>query len=216
MSNNIKSYLSQVNPKIIIALIVGFIIVLSSGFLLGFGIGTINQTNTEPFHLDLVETMANHENGIDDAMASFFVVTDHGLVHPDTITVPSGRLIELTITTYDMGNLTVASDFLKVNGTINNQITIINGTMAMMDDYSMSWAKNVTSVPASEILHTFTVGKLNINIPVIAGTTEIAYLKINQTGTFNWQCMAPCGPSANSWGGPMADQGWMSGKLVVT
>lgn len=46
--------------------------------------------------------MANKFSGVDDAMASFFVVSNQGLVHPNTITLPSHRLIEMTITTYDM------------------------------------------------------------------------------------------------------------------
>lgn len=217
MSQNLKSYLGKMSPKIIGALLLGFIIVIGSGIALGFTIGASNQpTSTEPFHLDLVETMANKMNGVGDAMASYFLVTNQGLVHPTTITVPSHRLIELTITTYDMGNLTTNPIFLNVNGTVNNQMTIINGTMASMDDYSMSWANNVSSVPASEILHTFTIKDLNINIPVVAQTTEIAYLMINQAGTFQWQCYAPCGAGTSGWSDNMADAGWMSGTFIVT
>ena len=208
MSDNI---MSKINPKIFGVLFLGFIIVLSTGLIAGFEIGTVNkQTTKEPFHLDLIETMANHLNGTDDAMASYFMVTDHGLVHPSTITVPSNRLIELTITTYDMDNLTTDPMFLQVNGTINNQITLVNGTMASMEDYNMAWAQNVSSVPASEILHTFTIKDLNINIPVVAGMTEIAYLNIHQTGTFRWDCFAPCGIET------MSEAGWMSGTFIVT
>lgn len=216
MSSNEKAFYQ--NPKILGALFLAFVIVIGTGLLLGFEVGATNQATVtnQPYHLDMVETMANKENGTSDAMASYFLATNQGLVHPYTITVPSHRLIELTITAYDMGNLTVNPSFLKVNGTINNQITIINGTTAMGDDYSTPWATNVTSVPAGSILHTFTVAKLNLNIPVEAGTTEIAYFMINQTGTFQWQCFAPCGTGSSGWGETMSDAGWMSGTLVVT
>lgn len=216
MSKSEKSFLS--NPKILGALFLGFVIVIGTGLLLGFEVGATNQATvtTGPYHLNLVETMANKENGTTDPMASYFIVTNQGLVHPYTITVPAHRLIEMTITSYDMGNLTVSPSLLKVNGTINDQITIINGTQAMGNDYSTPWATNVTAVPAGAILHTFTVTKLNLNIPVEAGTTEIAYFIINQTGTFRWQCFAPCGTGSSGWGETMSDAGWMSGTLVVT
>lgn len=215
LSNVSKSILEKINPKIAIAVVViAFVLIISSLFI-GFEIGATNQNTSEPFHLDLIETMNNKESGVTDAMASFYMVTPQGLVHPASITVPSHRWIEMTITTYDMGNLTVLPQYLQVNGTKNNEITIINGTTAMMDNLN-TWEQNVTSVPASQILHTFTVTKLNLNIPVVAGTTEIAYIYLTQTGTFHWQCEAPCGSGSSGWAGPMDSLGWMSGNLVVT
>ncbi len=39
---------------------------------------------------------------------------------------------------------------------------------------------------------------------------------INQTGTFHWQCEAPCGTGASGWGATMSETGWMAGTFVVT
>lgn len=216
--SNVKSIFGKIDPKVYIALLIGFVVILGIGLVAGFEIGVANQPKTtEPFHLDLIETMANNEPGVQGAQASYFQVTTNGqLIHPATITVPANRIIELTITAYDMGNLTVAPQYLQVSGTQNNQMTLVNGSMAAMGN-AMHYATNVSSVPAGAVLHTFTVAKLNINIPVIAGYTEIAFINpITQTGTFHWQCMAPCGTGSSGWGATMSDNGWMSGSLVVS
>ena len=78
----------------------------------------------------------------------------------------------------------------------------------------MAWSQNVSSVPA--LLLTFTIPDLNLNIPVVAGKTEIAYFTLNQAGTFHWLCEAPCGSGTSGMSGPMAENGWMAGNLVFT
>jgi hypothetical protein len=132
------------------------------------------------------------------------------------INIPAGIPVHLTITAYDMGSLPVPSQYLKVVGTKGNQMTLINGTSAMSDNISQQWENNVSSV--THALHTFTVMKGStaiLNIPVVAGDTEIATFILNSPGVYSWQCYAPCGTGSAGWNGPMSTSGWMSGSLAV-
>ena len=95
------------------------------------------------------------------------------------------------------------------NGTLATGID--NETMAQM----MSIGQNVTSVPADSVAHTFSVPQLGINVPVVGGSTEIAYLMFNQAGTYTWLCMTPCGFGSDGSGGAMSTPGWMTGQLTV-
>ena len=53
----------------------------------------------------------------------------------------------------------------------------------------------------------FSIPQLEINTPVVGGDLEIAYLYLDQTGTFQWVCLTPCGF------GDMGANGAMSGRL---
>ena len=131
------------------------------------------------------------------------------------ITLPAHRRIILTIISYDGGNAPVADRYAKVSGTVNNEITIINGAIASGTDTKQAWLTNGSSVPISQIIHTFTIPALNINIPVIAGTTEIVNLYINAIGLYIWRCETACDSAPDGWGGAMAASGWMMGTVNV-
>jgi len=47
------------------------------------------------------------------------------------------------------------------------------------------------------------------------GDTEIAYLYLNQTGTFQWVCLTPCGFGPSGMGGAMTAPGSMEGQITV-
>jgi hypothetical protein len=93
---------------------------------------------------------------------------------------------------------------------------LINGTSASMSTPE-SWGAGVSSVPTAQIAHTFTVQSLGINIPIVGGDTEIAFLYFNETGMFTWQCYTPCGfANVNGgWSGAMVTPGWMMGTIAV-
>jgi hypothetical protein len=78
------------------------------------------------------------------------------------------------------------------------------------------WGANVTSVPVATLAHTFTIPSLGINIPVVGGSTEIAYLYFNQPGTYTWLCLTPCGTGPGGLAGAMSTPGWMMGSIVVS
>jgi hypothetical protein len=103
-----------------------------------------------------------------------------------------------------------------VTGTVGGMVYMINGTTASMATMPEQFGENVTSVPAASLAHTFTIQQLGINIPVVGGDTEIAYLYFNQAGTYQWLCLTPCGLGPNGSEGAMSTAGWMEGTVTVS
>jgi heme/copper-type cytochrome/quinol oxidase subunit 2 len=199
-------------------------LVLSLG--LGYYFGTITaspqirpnltQPSSSPLVLSIVETMNNKLNSTAPAQPKFLVATKNGLESAANITIPSGTLIELVITSYDTGSTPPPPQYDAVTGTVNNEITVINGTIASGTNITQQYQLKYTSVPGTMIIHTFTVPQLNLNIPIIGGTTEIAYFRANTKGTFQWLCLTPCGTGSDGLGGAMKTAGWMIGQITVT
>ncbi len=134
------------------------------------------------------------------------------------------------------------STYARVIGTVggveyiyNGTSPYINGTLSGNSSNNMSisrgsgWA--VTSMPwvggssgGWEVTHTFSIiqnGQIMLNVPTFGGTnpsggaTQVTQFYLNSTGTFIWQCFAPCGIELNGWGGAMATAGWMTGVVQV-
>ena len=124
--------------------------------------------------------------------------------------VERGTTVVLTITSYDDGTAPLegsqASLFDRVQGTIGDSETL--------DGHS------VTSVPNTDVAHTFTIPALGVNLPIPAApaggkVTVVAHFVPTRAGVFVWQCYAPCGMGTNSMGGAMSTMGWMEGKVTV-
>ena len=180
----------------------------------------LNQTppssNGTTFMLTLLETMANEWNSTaPESQPKFFVAGPSGLQSSANISLPVHTMIELVIISYDTPTPPPAQ-YSNVTGTVGGKMYLINGTSASMGTPE-SWGAGVSSVPTNQIAHTFTITSLGINIPVVGGDTEMAYLYLNQTGTFTWQCYTPCGfPNVNGgWSGAMVTPGWMMGEVTV-
>ena len=175
---------------------------------------TQQTQQTGPFRLTLMEIM---DTGWNSTMAQpqFSVAGPNGLQPAVNIRLPAHTLIQLTIISYDTPTPN-STDFQgKVSGTIGGTVFLINGTSAMGTDVSQHWGQNVTSVPGAMLAHTFTMQQLGINIPVVGGDTEIAYLDLNQTGTFQWTCLTPCGFGPSGAEGAMSTPGWMEGQITI-
>jgi hypothetical protein len=173
-------------------------------------------SNSTPYMLTLLETMGNKWNATaTESQPMFFVAGPTGLESSANISLPADRMIELVIISYDTPTPPPAQ-YSNVTGTIGNKMYLVNGTSASMSS-PMSWGAEVSYVPAAQIAHTFTITSLGINIPVVGGDTEIAFLYLTQTGTFTWQCYTPCGfPNVNAgWSGAMVTPGWMTGEVAV-
>lgn len=172
-------------------------------------------SNSTPYRLTLVETAANEWNSTaPGSQPMFLVVGPTGLESSANISVPARTLIELVIISYDSPTPPPAQ-YSSVTGTVGDGMYVINGTSASMGVGEL-WGAEVSSVPTDQIAHTFTIASLGINIPVVGGDTEIAFLYLNQTGTFTWQCYTPCGfPMNAGWSGAMVTPGWMTGLVTV-
>jgi hypothetical protein len=212
--------------------IAAFVLILVVGLAAGYGAGvmitgthvvTQSMTATETatlaqasFKLTLMEIM---DTGWNSTMAQpqFSVVgpTGTGLESSANIALPANTLIQLTIISYDTPTAGSTDAQGKVSGTVGGTVYLVNGTSAMGTDVTQRWGQNVTSVPGAMLAHTFTIQALGINIPVVGGDTEIAYLYLTQTGTFQWVCLTPCGFGPTGMQGAMSTAGWMEGQVTV-
>ena len=213
-------------------IIVVMVAVAISGIAAGYGIGStisstakaVSTTTTSaaqtPYVITLVITTGNEFNSSIGDQPAYYVVGPNGLQSSAQINLPAQRLIELVIINYDNGNATLTnSKYANVSGVVGNQIllvnnTLINSTMGT-SGIQIRGGENVTSLSASVIAHTFTIPSLGINIPVGTLSTEVAYFKVDNAGTYTWFCMTECGSGAEGLGGAMATPGWMTGSVVV-
>jgi hypothetical protein len=190
---------------------------------LGYGLGTTtpgapsrSPNGSSTYVLTLLEIMDNAYNASAPAQPRFFVVSTNGLTSAANLTIPSHTRIEIVIASYDMGSAPPPPQYERVTGTVGDQMTVINGTMASGTNTTLPWGETVTSVAPDLIVHTFTVPSMSLNIPMISGDTEMAYFYANVTGTFTWICMTPCGTGSDGLGGAMATPAWMLGQITVT
>jgi hypothetical protein len=206
------------------------ILVISAGLIgaLSLYYGTQARVNTSlpqaaaastpqqagPYRLTLVEIM---DTGWNSSMAQpqFSILGPNGTQPAAHIFLPAHTLIQLTIISYDTPTAGSTDMEGKVTGTVGGTVYLVNGTSASGMDVSQHWGRNVTSVPGAMLAHTFSIPQLGINIPVVGGDLEIAYLNLDQTGTFQWICLTPCGFGPTGMQGAMSEPGWMDGQVTV-
>lgn len=124
-------------------------------------------------------------------------------------TVHRGQTVEIRIRNFDDGTapLTGAQAmFHDVQGTIGGTEAVNGNVVGSVNDINIS--------------HTFTVVGLDLNLPIPVAPTGgsvsvVARFVATKTGTFVWQCYAPCGSGANSMGGAMSTAKWMTGTVTV-
>ncbi len=219
-----------------IAALAVMLVVAGAGVGIGWGIGSTVPNSAAPasqtssnssssavsnttYKLTLVEFMDVAWNST-TMQPKFYVLGDHGLESSANISLPAHRLIQLTIFSYDTPTADVSAQYANVEGTVGGTMVFYNGTLATgfaneTMGQTMSLGENVTSVPVDSVAHTFSVPQLSINVPVVGGSTEIAYLYFNQGGTYTWVCWTPCGFGPDSAEGAMSTPGWMTGTLTV-
>ncbi|MGA8711162.1 MAG: hypothetical protein WB786_08060 [Thermoplasmata archaeon] len=133
---------------------------------------------------------------------------------PANFSVPSHTLLEFTLINYDTGQNPVPSTEANVSGTVGNCM-YLNSTPTARGPC-------VHSIPPGFVTHTFsfesgTYAGFNVPLPsavdspeggIGASVTFFAYF--NTTGTFTWNCLAPCDPYS------MVTSGFMTGSMTVT
>jgi len=182
--------------------------------------GQVSNSSQEPYVLTLVLTTGSVYNASVGDQPAFFVLTPQGLKSSAHITLPAGRLIELVIVNYDDGNASLTSpQYANVQGTVNGTMTYANNDNVNSSQGArgivVKGAQTVSSVPLSDIAHTFTIPSLNINIPIPVSSTVTAFIRIDKAGTYTWFCETTCGSGATGLEGAMATPGWMTGDVEV-
>lgn len=199
------------------ALVFGSLILASA---LGFYLATATMRPTTtvqqasgPFQLTLLEPTDVAWNST-TGQPRFYVVGSNGLESSANIAFPVNTRIELTIISYDTPTPGGPAGVGVVKGTAGGVVYMINGTGPAGPEPAQL-GQNVTSVPDDSVAHTFSIPDLGINIPVVGGYTEIAYLYFTKAGTYTWLCMTPCGLGASGTEGAMSTAGWMTGTVTV-
>lgn len=175
---------------------------------------TTSGQSSSTFQLTLVEIM-NTPWDSNTVQPRFFIMGPGGMTPASNISLPVNTRIQLTIISYDTPTSGSTDQMGKVSGTVGGNVFLINGTSASGTDMMAKWGQNVTAVPGAMLAHTFTMPQLGINIPVVGGDTEVAYLYLTQTGTFSWFCQTPCGTGPTGMEGAMSTSGWMTGQVIV-
>lgn len=131
---------------------------------------------------------------------------------PSTVlSAPANSLITITIRNFDLDAtpLPDGSPYARVQGTV--------GGVAYADGAAY------TSLALTNVAHTFTVPELGLNVPIPGHSatgkrfvTVDFQLHIGKAGMYGWRCFAPCGDGSDGQAGPMADERYMRGTLIVT
>jgi uncharacterized cupredoxin-like copper-binding protein len=125
---------------------------------------------------------------------------------PASFTVSKSGPITITITNHDDGTSPMSTSLESYDA--------VQGGTETVDGAA------VTSVPNSQLSHTFTVPGLGVYIVIPAaptgGTNTIVFtFTPKKSGSFSWQCYAPCGSGSDGMGGAMAADKWMKGTMTV-
>lgn len=124
-------------------------------------------------------------------------------------TIHKGQTVTVKIISYDDGTAPLMGQYMKYS--------MVMGTSGGTE---MAGGKKVSNVSDINIAHTFTIAKLGFNMPIPVAPTGksivvTATFKATKTGTYVWNCYAPCGTGATGMNGAMKAMGWMTGKVTV-
>ena len=132
---------------------------------------------------------------------------------PANFTVPSHTELEITLTNYDTGQNVVTPNEAAVSGTV--------GDCVYLNAPPSSLGPCVKSVNTGFVSHTFSFESgayagFNVPVPSAAasppggiGASVTFFVFFNTTGTFTWNCLAPC----DTWS--MSTDGFMTGTMTV-
>ncbi len=182
--------------------------------------GVNGQNSSSPYVLSMVITTGNNFNSTIGDQPAYYVLGPNGLESSANITLPANSLIELVITNYDEGGANISSPtYADVAGTTTGSELIYNNTAINSTEgpngMTLRGSQTVTSLPISEITHTFTVPGLSLNLPMASESTIVAYFKTGAAGSFVWLCESACGSGADGTSGAMVATGWMTGAITV-
>ena len=131
---------------------------------------------------------------------------------PANFTVPANAIVQAEIRCFDNGPAPIAAGYNKVTGTADGRMVVIP---AVTGDLQSVTGQYLSALDPSKVSHTFTIGRLTLNVPIPALSTVRFTFKTGAPGSYPWQCMAACGTGSGGWQGTMATPGWMQGTMTV-
>lgn len=128
-----------------------------------------------------------------------------------TLSIPAHSLLTFTIRNFDLDPtpFPAASPAANVQGTV--------------DGVAYADGQAYNALDRTKIAHTFTVPAFHLNVPIpgvsASGQRYVTVtfrVRTDQPGVYAWRCVAPCGQGPDGEEGPMADEQYMRGALIVT
>jgi hypothetical protein len=135
---------------------------------------------------------------------------------PSTLSLPADSTVTITVVNFDDATALPAGSeqFAVAQGVIGPlQVQALDPTKP--NDTSAPVDTTTAMDPAKGVSHTFTIAKLGINVPIAPKSRTTFTIHTGRAGTYEWQCMDPCGTGDTGWGGAMASDGYMRGTLTV-
>jgi hypothetical protein len=202
-----RSFLPYVVLTVVTFLVTWFIFATITGLPVGLGPSPASKSSSGP----TTGVILSIDNPFDTAMNA---TTDQ--YAPANFSVPADTLLEFTLINFDTGQNPVTNPlWANANGTVGNCI-YLNATPTSLGPCEHS-------VPIGFIAHTFSFESgpysgFNVPVPSAAAASEEGspgasvtfFAYFNTTGTFTWNCLAPCDPYS------MMTDGFMTGTMTVT
>lgn len=134
---------------------------------------------------------------------------------PSALTLPADTDVTITVVNFDDATAlpTGSEQFAVATGVVGKvSVQALDATNPNAD----APATLVNSMdPATGVSHTFTISKLGINVPIAPMSKTTFTIHTGKAGTYEWQCMDPCGTGDTGWGGAMSQTGYMRGTMTV-
>ncbi|MHB1709751.1 MAG: hypothetical protein ACYCT2_09800 [Thermoplasmataceae archaeon] len=216
------------NEKAFYSIVIAIVVIGGIGVGIAYNHQGPTPVSTGAYNLNLVVIPGLYFNHTITSQPAYFVLVNGTLQSSANITIPSHRLIDLTIFDYDSGpGYGTPTVYTNVSGTIGGVVYILNQTMINATNSgtgSINIVSNsipVKNISEADIAHTFTVSNLfgtgnDLNVPVGTQMVEFAQFYANVTGNYSWTCNVPCGSGPGSLGGAMVTPGWMMGTFIVS
>jgi len=216
------------NEKAFYSIVIAIVVIGGIGVGIAYNHQGQTPVNTGAYNLDLVIIPGLYFNSTVTHQPAYFVLENGTLHSSANISIPSDRLIDLTIFDYDSGpGYGTPPVYTNVSGTIGGVVYVLNETMinaTNINTGSINIQNNsvpIKNISEANIAHTFTVPNLfgtgkDLNIPVGTQMVEFAQFYANTTGNYGWMCNVPCGSGPTGLEGAMVTPGWMMGNFTVS
>lgn len=135
---------------------------------------------------------------------------------PSDFTVPAHSTVTVTVTDFDTATpLTGAlAEFSTVKGTVGD-VMRVQEINPHAPNTAIGEVRTVDHLAPKLVAHTLTVPRLGINVPMAGQSRTTFVIHTGNPGTYQWQCMDPCGSGPSGLGAPMGLQRYMDGSMTI-